>query len=47
MDQITGELRTVSITEARDGKQDKQQKIQILSDSSQFGGEWAGCQSPF
>ena len=40
MDQVTGELRTVTVTEARDGKQDRQQKIQILSDSSQFGGEY-------
>jgi len=39
MDQISGELRTISLTEAKEGKQ-PQKKVQVLSDSSQFGGEY-------
>ena len=39
MDQITGEIRTVSITTKKDTKEE-QQKVQLLSDSSQFGGEY-------
>lgn len=39
MDQVSGELRTVTVTTQRDS-QEEQQKVQILSDSSQFGGEY-------
>lgn len=43
MDLVIGELRTVSEakrTDPKTGVESVQQKIQVLSDSSQFGGEF-------